>query len=87
MLDAVVLLGALCVVEVVERADQVSGDAADALDRLVGGFVAVAVRALVADDAGVAADRVAVNRVVDRTVAHTRFLHAAYHRLKGRRIL
>ena len=40
MLDAVVLLGPLCVVEVVERAHQVSGDAADALDRLVGGFVA-----------------------------------------------
>ena len=31
MLDAVVLLGPLCVVEVVERAHQVSGDAADAL--------------------------------------------------------
>ena len=87
MLDAVVLLGALCVVEVVERADQVSGDAADALDRLVGGFVAVAVRALVADDAGVAADRVAVDRVVDRAVADAGLLHAADELLKGLDIL
>ena len=87
MLDAVVLLGALCVVEVVERAHQVSGDAADALDRLVGGFVAVAVRALVADDAGVAADRVAVDRMVDRTVADAGLLHAADELLKGLDIL
>ena len=87
MLDAVVFLGALCVVEVVERAHQVSGDAADALDRLVGGFVAVAVRALVADDAGVAADRVAVDRMVDRTVADADLLHAADELLKGLDIL
>ena len=87
MLDAVVLLGPLGVVEVVERAHQVSGDAADALDRLVGGFVAVAVRALVADDAGVAADRVAVDRVVDRTVADAGLLHAADELLKGLDIL
>ena len=87
MFDAVVFLGPLGIVEVVERAHQISGDAADALDRLVGGFVAVAVRALVADDAGVAADRVAVDRVVDRTVADAGLLHAADELLKGLDIL
>jgi len=49
--------------------------------------VAVAVRALVADDAGVAADRVAVDRVVDRTVADAGLLHAADELLKGLDIL
>ena len=34
-LDAVALLGALGVAETVERADQIAGDAADAVERLV----------------------------------------------------
>ena len=82
MFDTVTLLCTFCVVEVVQRPHQIPGDAADALDRLVWGFVAVAVRALVADDAGVAAHWVAVDRMVDRSVADAGFLHAADELLK-----
>src|SRR5699024_1158791 len=65
VLDAVANLGALGVVEAVHRAHQIARDAADALevDLLLR---AAAVGAGVADDAVVAADRVAVDRVVDR---------------------
>lgn len=40
-------------------------------------LAAVAVRALVLDDAGVAADRVAVDRMVDGKVSHIRVVHGA----------
>ena len=87
MLDAVVLLGALGVVEVVERATRYP---VMRRMRSIGWSEVswrVAVRALVADDAGVAADRVAVDRVVDRTVADAGLLHAADELLKGLDIL
>ena len=77
VLDAVVLLRAFGVVEMFQRADQIAGDAADALHRLLGSFVAVATGTFVPDDAGVAADRVAVDRVVDGAVADARLLHTA----------
>ncbi len=44
---------------------------------------AAAAGARVADDAGIAADRISVHRVVYRAVAHPGFLHAADHRFKG----
>ena len=77
VLDAVVLLRAFGVVEMFQRADQIAGDAADALHRLLGGFMAVATGTLVPDDAGVAADRVAVDRVVDGAVADACLFHTA----------
>ena len=74
VLDAVVLLCALAVVEAVERADEIARDAADALEMHLF-FLTAALRAAVADDAVVAADRVAVDRMVDRAVADAGFLH------------
>ena len=59
VLHAVVLFGALGVVEAVERAYQVAGDAADALEGLVVGVLgAAALGADVLDDAVVAAHRI-----------------------------
>ena len=73
VLDAVVLLGALGVVETVERAHQIAGDAADALKGRRRPLPArPQLGAGVADDAVVAADRVAVDRVVDGAVADAR---------------
>ena len=81
MLYAVGFLGALCVVESVKRAYQVAGDAADTLERDLL-FLAVAAWALVVDDAGVAALRVAVYRVIYRAVADALLLHAADYLLE-----
>ena len=63
VLYAVCFLGALCIVESVKRAYQVAGYAADTLERDLL-FLTVAAGALVVDDAGVAALRVAVYRVL-----------------------
>ena len=83
VLHAIVLLGALRVVEAVERAHQVARDAADALEGLaVLVLGAAALRAHVLDDAVVAADGVAVDRMVHRAVAHAAFLHVTDDRLE-----
>ena len=52
VLDAVVLLGALAVVEAVEGANQVAGDAADALEGLGLGGVEAALELLAVDARG-----------------------------------
>jgi len=88
MLDAVMLLGAFRIVEAVERADKITRDAADALELdAVLLLSATALRAHIADDAVVAAYRVAVNGMVDRTVTDTAFLHVADDRLEGLKVL
>lgn len=76
MLYAVGFLGALCIVEAVKGANKIACDTADTLkgDLLL---PAVAAGALVVDYSGVAAARVAVDRVVDCAVADTLLLHAA----------
>ena len=63
MLNAIVLFSALRVVEAIERAYQVARDTADALETDIVVFGAAALRAAIADDAVVAADRIAVDRV------------------------
>ena len=88
MLNAVVLLCTLAVVESVECSYKVACDSANPVkSNIVCMLFSSAARAGISDNACVSTARVAVNRVVDRTVAHARFLHAADHRLKGRRIL
>ena len=64
MLNAVGFFSALRVVEAIERAYQVARDTADALETDVVVFSTTALRAAIADDAVVAADRIAVDRVV-----------------------
>ena len=73
----VTFLSAFCIVKMLERTDQIAGNAADTLDWLICRFFAVAVRALVSNNAGIAADWVAVNRMIDRTVTDAGFFHAA----------
>ena len=74
VLDTIVFFGALCVVEAVESTDQITGDAADALETDVI-LMATAIRAGVADYAVVTAHRIAVDGVVDRSVTDSGFLH------------
>ena len=49
----VTFLRAFCIVKMLERTDQIAGDAADTLDWLIFRFFAVAVWALVSNDAGI----------------------------------
>ena len=86
VLHAVALLRALAVVEAVKRADQIARDAADAL-KVHLFLLSAALRAAIPDNAVVAADRVAVNRVVDRAVADARVVHRAHNRFKRVEIL
>ena len=87
MLDTVALLGALAVVEAVERAHKIARDAADTLEGLVRRLAAAAARAGIADDAVKAADRVAVDRVVDGAVADAALAHEAHDLLECWQIL
>ena len=78
MLDSVLDLSLFGVVEAVKSTDKIAGDTADPLDlRAVLDDLSAALRAIIADDAGVAADGVAVDGMVDRAVADALFLHAA----------
>ena len=82
VLHAVPFFGPLGVVEAVQRAHQIAGDAADALKGMPV-FVTAALGTAVADDAVVAADGVAVNGMVDGAVADALRLHAADDLFKG----
>ena len=65
MLHAVAFFGALGIVEAVEGAHEVTGDAADALERLaVLRLGAAALGAHVSDDAVVTAHGIAIHRMV-----------------------
>ena len=86
MFVAVVFFGAFGVIEAIQGADQIAGDAANPLERRPVGFGAAAFRARAVDDAVIPADRIAVHRMVDRAVADAVFLHAADDGFKGRRI-
>ena len=87
VLHTVVLLGTLGVVEAVQGAHQVAGDAADALEGHAVVLLPAAAGALVADDAGEAADGVTVHGVVHGAVADALFLHAADDLLEGIQVL
>lgn len=84
---SVAFLRAFCIVKMLERTDQIAGNAADTLDWLICRFFAVAVRALVSNDAGIAADWVAVDRMIDRAVTDAGFFHAADELLKSVHVL
>ena len=64
MIDPISYFGFFGVIEAVQGADQITGDATDPL-KLDIPLGASATGALVANDAGVAADRVPIHRVVD----------------------
>ena len=83
----VAFLRAFCIVKMLERTDQIAGNAADTLDWLICRFFAVAVWALVSNNAGIAADWVAVDRMVDRTVTDAGFFHAADELFKSVHVL
>ena len=86
VLYTVVLFGALSVVEAIKSADEVTGDAADSVEgTLVLG--ASAAGALILDDAGEAADGVAVNGMVNGAVTDTALLHMANYLFKCLKIL
>ena len=88
MLNSVCNLGALCVVEAIERSDEISGYSADSFKAVASlGFLSAALGAGVSDYTGKAAARVSVNRVIDRTVANAGFLHAADNLFKRGQIL
>ena len=66
MFEAVTFFGPFGIVEPIERAHQVAGDAADAFELGPAiALLAVAFGATAVDDAGIAAHRVAVDRMID----------------------
>ena len=84
VLDAVVYLGLLGVVEAVERSDKVAGDAADPFESdAFLAFMPSALGADIVDDAVVSAAGIAVDRMVDGTIADATFLHVADDLLEG----
>ena len=89
MLDTSGLFGFFAVVPTFERADEVAGNAAEALkEDIPFGFKAATARATIAlDDAGETADRVAVDGVVDGAVADAGFFHMADDGLKSFNII
>ena len=82
MLDTLGFLSAFAIVKAVKRAHEIACDTADALkgDAFFG---TPALGASVADDAVKTAHRVAVDRMVDRTITHAAFLHVADDGLEG----
>ena len=88
MLDAILFLGGLGIVPAIHGAHQITGDAADALKTDVAIVLGTAAAgALVINDAGVAADGIAVNGMVDTAVADAGLLHAADYLFKSVQIL
>ena len=88
MLHPVVDLGLLGVVEAVEGADEISGDAANPLEAdAFLSFMSAAFGANVVDDAIVAAERVAIDRVVDGSVSDALLFHMADDLFEGIRVL
>ena len=79
----VLFLRRLGVVPVIHRADQIACDAADSFKSDISlALLAMTLRTLVIDDAGIAAAWIAVDRVIDRTIADAVFFHAAHDLLK-----
>ena len=64
MLDAIFYFRFFGVVEAIQGADQITGDAADPFEGNIT-FPTAAVGTLVTDDAGITADRIAIDRVID----------------------
>ena len=88
MFHAVTDFGGLGIVETVKGADEVTGDAADTLE--VRATIILTPSTLGADvinDAAVAADGVAVERVVHRTVTNAMLCHVADDLLEGFRVI
>ena len=85
VLDAGSFLSLLAIVPALERADEVTGDAAEAFEATfaITFFAAAAWAGFTLDDAREAADWVTVNWVVDGAVADTNFLHVADNCLEG----
>ena len=78
VLHAISFFGSFCVIETVYRTDKITGDTADSLKtEMIFSFIfgAAAARTMIADDAVVAAGRVAIDRVIDRTITDALFAH------------
>ena len=87
MFDAVGFLCAFGVVEPVQRAHKIAGDAADALKAHVALILAaVAVGAFVADQARIPAQGIPVHRVIDCAIADAAFLHLTDDFFKGSQV-
>ena len=74
MFDAMVDFVAFGIVEAVKRSHQITGDAADPFEFDVA-FFAATVRTNVVDNPVVSANRIPINRMVDRTVTDTSVFH------------
>ncbi len=84
MFDAVADFGGLGVVEAVQGADEVAGNTANALEvRATVIFAASALGADIIDNATIAADGVAVKRMVDRTISDAMGRHVTDNLLEG----
>ena len=88
MLDPVMLFRRFGVIPPVHGTYQITGDPPDTLkSRHTSLLKTAAARALVANDAGIAAYRIPVHGMVDGTVADASILHAANNFFKGLQIL
>ena len=84
MLYAFFFLTAFCIVPLIHRSNEISGDSANSLKlRLAVVFLASAVGTFIIYDSGITAARVPIHRMVDGTIADTAFLHAANHTFIG----
>lgn len=88
MLYTVMLFASLCIVETVERSNEIACDTADTVERnIIVVLLTSAAWTGLANDSRIAAAGIAVNRVVYCAVADARFLHAANDLLKSGKIL
>ena len=87
MFNAVFNFCAFCVVEVIKSSYKITGDSADSFKMLAVFLFSSAFRTFVTDNSGESAFRVAVNRVVNASVANAGFLHAADNLLKSIKVL
>lgn len=72
MLYSVVFLGSLGVIKAVKRSDKVSCNTADPVKCYrIGMFLSAAAGTRIADDSGISAARITVNRMIDSSVAYT----------------
>ena len=82
MFEAVADFCPFGIVETVECADKVAGNPTDSLESRPFIFCATAFWATLVDNAMVPAYRIAVYRMINRTITHTAFFHAADDRFQ-----
>ena len=88
MLDTILFLGTFCIVPVIHGSHKVACDSSDSFKANIAfSFLSVTLRAFIVNDAGVAAARISVNRMVNGAVSDAVFLHTSYNLFEGIKIL